>query len=237
MVYLKVIINLLFINVDLSMANRQQGRVTKWQDDKGFGFIENDQSESLFFHVSEFKAPRRPTVGEEVVFTIGQDNQGRKQAKQVQELSFVQQQMAEKNLQIRQHNSKRSRQADFESGQNKRLFLGLGFYSVLLLLAAMGDLSWLVVGWYAVLGIITYLTYAKDKNSAQNNEWRTPESTLHLLSALGGWVGAMVAQTYLRHKSQKPDFRMAYYLTVVINLAGLLFIMAGGGLEALSGLL
>ena len=47
----------------------------------------------------------------------------------------------------------------------------------------------------------------------------------------------MVAQTYLRHKSQKPEFRMTYYLTVVINLAILLFIMAGGGLETLKDLL
>ena len=75
--------------------------------------------------------------------------------------------------------------------------------------------------------------YAKDKAAAQSGDWRTPESTLHLLSALGGWVGAMVAQTYLRHKSQKPEFRIAYYLTVIINLAGLLFILAGGGLEVL----
>ena len=101
----------------------------------------------------------------------------------------------------------------------------------------MQKISWLVVGWYFVLGLITYGMYAKDKAAAQSGEWRTPESTLHLLSILGGWVGAMVAQTYLRHKSQKPEFRMTYYLTVVINLAVLLFIMAGGGLETLKGLL
>ncbi len=219
------------------MANRQQGRITKWQDDKGFGFIETEAGESVFFHISEFKASRRPANGNEVVFTVEQDNQGRLQAKQVQELDFVQQKMAEKNSQIRQRNSRKSQQADFEDGQNKRAFLGVGFYGVLILLAVMGDLSWLVVGWYVVLGTITYLTYAKDKRAAQSGGWRTPESTLHLLSALGGWVGALVAQTYLRHKSQKPDFRMGYYLTVVINLAGLLFIMAGGGLEALKGLL
>ena len=219
------------------MANRQQGRITKWQDDKGFGFIETEAGESVFFHVSEFKAPRRPVNGDEVVFTIAQDNQGRLQAKQVQELSFVKQQMAEKNLQIRQRNSKKSEQDDFEEGQSKRLFLGVAFYAVLILLAIMGDLSWLVIGWYVILGIINYLTYAKDKAAAQNNEWRTPEMTLHILSALGGWVGALVAQTYLRHKSQKPDFRLGYYLTVIINLAGLLFIMAGGGLESFEGLL
>ena len=219
------------------MANRQQGRITKWQDDKGFGFIETETGESVFFHISEFKAPRRPANGDEVVFTVAENNQGRLQAKQVQELSFVKQQMAEKNLQIRQRNSKKSEQDDFEEGQSKRLFLGVAFYAVLILLAIMGDLSWLVIGWYVILGIITYLTYAKDKAAAQNNEWRTPEMTLHILSALGGWVGALVAQTYLRHKSQKPDFRLGYYLTVIINLAGLLFIMAGGGLEAFEGLL
>ena len=219
------------------MSDKQQGIVKKWQDDKGFGFIETETGAAVFFHVSEFKAQRRPTIGEQVVFTVGQDSQGRLQAKQVQELGFVQQKMAQKNSQIRQRNAKRSHQAEFETGQKKRLVLGLGFYAILALLAVMQKISWLVVGWYFVLGLITYGMYAKDKAAAQSGEWRTPESTLHLLSILGGWVGAMVAQTYLRHKSQKPEFRMTYYLTVVINLAVLLFIMAGGGLETLKDLL
>ena len=207
------------------MVARQQGQIKKWQADKGFGFIETEAGEQVFFHISEYKAQRRPNVGEEVIFSIGLDNQGRMQAKQVQELSFIQQKMAQKNQQIRQRNDKISAQADFEASQKKRLFLGVGFYALLILLAVMDKLSWLVVGWYAALGLVTYLMYAKDKAAAQRGDWRTPESTLHLLSALGGWVGAMVAQTYLRHKSQKPEFRMTYYLTVLINMAGLLVIL------------
>ena len=211
------------------MAHKQQGHIKKWQDDKGFGFIETAAGESVFFHVSAFKAQRRPEIGEQVVFTVGQDNQGRLQAKDVQELSFVQQKMAQKNQKIRQRNHKRSAQAEFEAGQKKRLFLGIGFYGVVILLAVMNKLSWLVIAWYVILGVITYGMYAKDKAAAQNGDWRTPESTLHLLSTLGGCVGALVAQTYLRHKSQKPEFRIVYYLTVIINLAGLLFIMVNGG--------
>ena len=171
------------------------------------------------------------------MFTVGRDNQGRLQAKDVQELQFVQQKMAQKNQQIRQRNAKRSAQADFEAGQKKRLLLGAGFYAVLILLVVTHKISWLVVAWYAALGVITYAMYAKDKAAAQNGDWRTPESTLHVLSALGGWVGAMFAQTYLRHKSQKPEFRLTYYLTVVINMAGFLFVLSGGGLEFLKGLL
>ncbi|WP_228724630.1 DUF1294 domain-containing protein [Psychrobacter sp. KCTC 72983] len=217
--------------------NKQQGTVKKWQDDKGFGFIETETGDSIFFHVSEFRAKRRPNIGEQVVFSIGQDAEGRRRAKKVQELGFVQQKMAQKNQQIRQRNHKRSHQAEFEAGQKKRSFLGLAFYGVLILLAATGKLSWLVVGWYAALGLITYIMYAKDKAAAQSGDWRTPESTLHILSALGGWVGALLAQTYLRHKSQKPEFRVTYYLTVVINMAGLLFLLAGGGLETLTDVL
>ena len=219
------------------MANKQQGHIKKWQDDKGFGFIDTEHGESVFFHINEFKARRRPEVGEQVVFTVGRDNQGRLQAKDVQELQFVQQKMAQKNQQIRQRNAKRSAQADFEAGQKKRLLLGAGFYAVLILLVVTHKISWLVVAWYAALGVITYAMYAKDKAAAQSGDWRTPESTLHLMSALGGWVGAMVAQTYLRHKSQKPEFRLTYYLTVVINMAGFLFVLSGGGLEFLKGLL
>ena len=219
------------------MASKQQGQVKKWQDDKGFGFIQTENGDSVFFHINEFKARRRPDVGEQVVFTLGQDNQGRMQAKDVQELKFIQQKMAQKNKQIRQRNHKRSAQAEFEAGQKKRLFLGVGFYGVLILLVVMDKLNWLVVVWYAALGIITYAMYAKDKAAAQSGNWRTPESTLHLLSALGGWVGAMVAQTYLRHKSQKAEFRAVYYLTVVINMAMLLFVITDGGLDTLKGLL
>ena len=219
------------------MANqqlhKQQGHVEKWQEDKGFGFIKTESGESVFFHVSEFKAPRRPSIGDEVIFTVGQDNQGRLQARHVQELDFIQQKMAQKNQQIRKRNSQKTQQAEFAEGQKKRAFLGIGFYGVLIVLAFTGELSWLVIGWYVALGLITYIMYAKDKAAAKSGQWRTPEMTLHILSALGGWVGALVAQTYLRHKSQKPEFRMAYYLTVVINLAGLLFIMAGDGLDSL----
>ena len=128
------------------MVNKQQGIVKKWQDDKGFGFIETQNGDSVFFHVSEFKARRRPEVGEQVVFTMGRDNQGRLRATEVQELYFVQQKMAQKNQQIRQRNQKSSHQAEFEAGQKKRSFLGLAFYGVLILLAATDKLSWLVVG-------------------------------------------------------------------------------------------
>ena len=121
----------------------------------------------------------------------------------------------------------------YQQQQKHQAIMGLGFFGVLVLTAVTAKISWVVVGWYLAMSFITYLVYAKDKRAAQQKQWRVPESTLHLLSVLGGWVGAMVAQSYLRHKTQKPGFRRTYYLTVILNLAALLYLISGGDISQL----
>jgi uncharacterized membrane protein YsdA (DUF1294 family) len=66
------------------------------------------------------------------------------------------------------------------------------------------------------------LFYAHDKSAAQANEWRTPEGTLLMLGLLGGWPGAIVAQQMLRHKTSKISFRIAFWLTVLVNVGAFL---------------
>ena len=64
---------------------------------------------------------------------------------------------------------------------------------------------------------VCLLAYAADKFAARSGGWRTRESTLLLLGLLGGWPGALLAQQWLRHKSAKPSFRNAFWLTVVVH--------------------
>ncbi|MDY0056528.1 MAG: cold shock domain-containing protein [Methyloversatilis sp.] len=66
--------------------NRIEGRLTKWQDDRGFGFIEpRSGGEPVFVHVSAFpRDGRRPAVGETLLFDIETDERGRKQARAVE---------------------------------------------------------------------------------------------------------------------------------------------------------
>ena len=72
---------------------------------------------------------------------------------------------------------------------------------------------------WAALNLLTFALYARDKHAARTGQWRTPENTLHLLSLLGGWPAARVAQQVLRHKTSKTSFLRMYWLTVVGNLA------------------
>lgn len=130
-----------------------------------------------------------------------------------------------KKITKKSSNKRGRRVPSYQQRKKNQLFIGLGFYVVLTIMALQGSISWGVVAWYVVIGVITYLVYAKDKRAAESGSWRIPETTLHAWSIFGGWVGAMMAQNRLRHKTQKSSFRNMYYLTVIINLAFLLYLV------------
>jgi len=75
-----------------------------------------------------------------------------------------------------------------------------------------------IVAFYALISVIAYITYAIDKKAAINNRRRVSERSLHLLGIVGGWPGAFLAQQRLRHKTQKTAFQVTFWLTVVVNL-------------------
>jgi len=68
--------------------------------------------------------------------------------------------------------------------------------------------------------------YAWDKRQAKQSTHkkvnRTSERTLQLLSLFGGWPGALIAQQWLRHKSQKRRFIVVLWLCIVLNVASIL---------------
>jgi uncharacterized membrane protein YsdA (DUF1294 family) len=74
----------------------------------------------------------------------------------------------------------------------------------------------------ALLSIVTFVAYAADKAAARRGARRVPESTLHALSLLGGWPGALVAMRVLRHKTRKQPFRSVFWATVFVNCLALI---------------
>lgn len=72
-----------------------------------------------------------------------------------------------------------------------------------------------------VVSLITWIAYAVDKRAAQAGRWRIAESTLHWLELLGGWPGAIAAQQWMRHKTQKAGFRAVFWLMVLLHVAAL----------------
>jgi uncharacterized membrane protein YsdA (DUF1294 family) len=122
------------------------------------------------------------------------------------------------------------------SGVAVEIAFAMSFLIALAVLAVFGwlEMSWLVL--YYGASIITYGCYSLDKKAAENASRRTPELTLHLMSLVGGWPGALIAQVLLRHKTRKPSFLVGYWFTVIVNCIAL-GVIVGKGVSPVKGLL
>jgi uncharacterized membrane protein YsdA (DUF1294 family) len=81
-----------------------------------------------------------------------------------------------------------------------------------------------LIAWYVLTSTIAFAAYGLDKAAAKKSIRRTPENTLHLLSLLGGWPGALLGQQVFRHKTRKLPFQLLFWVTVAANCAALAFI-------------
>lgn len=194
--------------------NKEQGKIVHYHPDKGFGFIQYRGNQEIFFHERQFRAGRTPIIGEMVVFEIKKDKSGRDCADNVQELAFVQKQQAKRQ----KYEAYQARQEQKQGGLNFWCAFALMYIIIFMGVMVFASLSFWLLGIYVIMGAVSFVLYYKDKLSAQSGGWRTPESTLHLVDALGGWVGATFAHKLLNHKATKPKFRALFYVTVFVNI-------------------
>lgn len=192
---------------------RDQGRLVEWFDEKGYGFIQpNDQNKDrVFLHIKDFARPGpRPIVGCALDYLIILDEKGRYRAQQVHYL---------KASQTKTKGKKQTRNVVALNQKTQPMrYVCILYILFLALLTVSGLLNGMVLLLISLVNVVTYWFYAQDKEAAQLNNRRVPENTLHLLSFLGGWPAAWLAQNRLRHKTQKQPFRKIYFCTIVFNI-------------------
>lgn len=131
-------------------------------------------------------------------------------------------------------NSKRSKKPIYRlKGHSLGSVFTLLFCAGLSLSVFIGILPLIIAYWYILISLVTFTTYAIDKSAARNGRWRTSEKTLHTLALLGGWPGAYFAQTKLRHKSSKKEFKRVYWFSVLLNLTVFFWLFSEPGIHFL----
>ena len=201
---------------------RDQGRLVEWFDEKGYGFIQpnDDSKDRVFLHIKDFaRQGPRPILGCALEYNVLVDAQGRYRAQQVSYL---------KASQTQKSRTQKVSLKKTEQGQrwSPMQIASVAYIVFLALLVLLGRLSGLVLLLISVMNAARYWFYAQDKEAAQNGQRRVPENTLHLLSFLGGWPAAWLAQQKLRHKTQKQPFRKIYFCTILFNILLILWLIS-----------
>lgn len=196
---------------------RLAGRITDWNDGKGYGFVvPNGGGERAFVHIHDFpRGSRRPVAGDLVSYVPGKDAHGRLQAREVRHAG----QRAEPERSV---------------SRLSRAVLGLSALVAIIVATLAGWLPLLLAGVYGLMSAVSWLMYFSDKRAAGRGDRRTPENSLHLADLLGGWPGALVAQQQFRHKTLKQPFQVMFWATVAANLAAAGWLVSSGMAAGLS---
>ena len=200
---------------------RTKGKITSWNDEKGFGFITPSAGgKQVFVHIKAFNnRNRRPEINQLVTYGLSNDKLGRPCA--------VKATLAGDRLP----------QKTKQKNGSLSVIVAASFLIIVGVSVFTSKIPPLILAVYMVASLLTFIMYAVDKSAAKKGAWRTQESTLHLLSLAGGWPGALVAQQKLRHKSKKPSFRTVFWVTVLLNCGAFIWLLTPTGTATLHALI
>jgi cold shock CspA family protein len=126
---------------------RIKGKITKWNDEKGFGFLKPSTGDKeVFVHISEFNnRNRRPKLNELVTYSLATDKQGRPRA-----------------VHATLPGDKRRKTANHSRGAFS-IIASIIFFVIVGVTVLAGQISPIILAVYLVASLLSFFMYAMDK--------------------------------------------------------------------------
>ncbi len=83
---------------------------------------------------------------------------------------------------------------------------------------------YIVAAYLVIMNIAGIAVMAADKKKAKSNSWRIKESTLFLVSLLGGSIGTLVGMYAFRHKTKHWYFVAGMPLILLLHIGIAVFL-------------
>ncbi len=80
----------------------------------------------------------------------------------------------------------------------------------------------------AAVNLAAFAAMGADKAKARRKKWRIPESTLLLLSLIGGSAGGLLGMLLFRHKTRHAAFFLGIPVMLVLHAGILWFLLRRG---------
>lgn len=215
------------------MEKIRKGTLIKWDDDKGFGFIQQESGDQIFLHISNLKkgTRRRPVVGDIIYFHTEKDERGRLRASQavIKGVGYkyvdIESVKTLRGDNTGKRGAKKYKNFDIESHRTPAILMP--FFWIIALCPFGGAFyfwenggNFLPLLMYSLVSVTTFCLYDEDKLCAKRKVWRISEATLHFGELCGGWPGALIAQHTIRHKNKKFSYQLVFWCIVLLHGIG-----------------
>ncbi|WP_288222255.1 DUF1294 domain-containing protein [uncultured Clostridium sp.] len=81
-----------------------------------------------------------------------------------------------------------------------------------------------IIYYLLIINIISFIIIFIDKQKAIKRQWRIKESTLFLLSIIGGSLGTILGMYIFRHKTKHLKFTLGIPLIIIIQIIIFIFL-------------
>ena len=82
-----------------------------------------------------------------------------------------------------------------------------------------------IIIYFIAINIIGFFVMWLDKRKAKKGQWRIPEKTLFIITALGGGIGTIAGMYAFRHKTQKLAFVIGFPFITILEIILILYVV------------